>query len=215
MLSSIYWSICKTECYLEMFESNKRILYILVHSNYTLIQELLKNMFTMYRPSWEIDTINLPSEIVIRINANKKYDVVLIDTSHKHFTHNIPYLKNLETMKCQIIFMTDENIGELHFYTSNISNCKIINKNMTIEQLVHIIEGDSIEIVDTRRVGELNNLDMNVLTELAKGHSIDYLCNSQKFTNIEIEQAIRNINSYFGTSHYLEAVYKAYTEKLI
>lgn len=198
-----------------MFVSDNRIMYILVHSNYTLIQELLKNMFTMYRPSWAIDTINLPSEIVIRVNANKKYDVVLIDTSYKHFVHYIPYLKNLETMKCQIIFMTDENIGELHYYTSNISNCMVINKNMTIEQLVHIIEGDSIEIVDIRRVGELNMLEMNVLTELAKGHSIDYLCNSQKFTNIEVEQAIRHINAYFGTSHYLEAVYMAYTEKLI
>jgi len=155
----------------------------------------------MYRPSWVVDTIHLPSEIVIRINANKKYDVVLIDTSYKHFVHYIPYLENLETMKCQIIFMTDENIGELHYYTSNILNCKVINKDMTIEQLVHIIEGDSIE--------------MSVLMELAKGHSIDYLCNSQKFTNIEIEQSIRHINAYFGTSHYLEAVYKAYTEKLI
>ena len=198
-----------------MFVSDNRIMYILVHSNYTLIQELLKNMFTMYRPSWVVDTIHLPSEIVIRINANKKYDVVLIDTSYKRFVYCIPYLKNLETMKCQIIFMTDENIGELHYYTSNISNCKVINKNMTIEQSVHIIEGDSIEIVDTRRVGELNMLEMNVLTELAKGHSIDYLCNSQKFINIEVERAIRHINAYFGTSHYLEAVYKAYTEKLI
>ncbi|WP_144789577.1 hypothetical protein [Lysinibacillus fusiformis] len=198
-----------------MFVSENRIRYILVHSNYTLIQELLKNMFTMYRPSWVVDTIHLPSEIVIRINANKKYDVVLIDTSYKHFVHYIPYLENLETMKCQIIFMTDENIGELHYYTSNILNCKVINKDMTIEQLVHIIEGDSIEIVDTRRVGGLNMLEKSVLMELAKGHSIDYLCNSQKFTNIEIEQSIRHINAYFGTSHYLEAVYKAYTEKLI
>lgn len=198
-----------------MFMSDNRIMYILVHSNYTLIQELLKNMFTMYRPFWTIDTINLPSEIVIRINSNKKYDVVLIDISYKHFVYYTSYLKKLETMKCQIIFMTDENIGELHYYTNNISNCKVINKNVTIEQLVHIIEGDSIEIVDTRRVGELNMLEMNVLTELAKGHSIDYLCNSQKFTNIEVVQAIQHINAYFGTSHYLEAVYKAYTEKLI
>lgn len=103
-------------------------MYILVHSNYTLIQELLKNIFTMYRPSWEIDTFNLPSEIVIMINANKKYNVVLIDTTYKHVDHYIPYLKTLETMKCQIIFITDENIGELHYYTSNISNCKVIKK---------------------------------------------------------------------------------------
>ena len=76
-----------------MFVSDNRIMYILVHSDYTLMQELLKNMFTMYRPSWVVDTINLLSEVVIRINANKKYDVVLIDTSYKHFVHYIPYLK--------------------------------------------------------------------------------------------------------------------------
>lgn len=111
-----------------MLVSDNRIMYILVHSNYTLIQELLKNIFTMYRPSWEIDTFNLPSEIVIMINANKKYNVVLIDTTYKHFDQYIPYLKTLETMKCQIIFITDENIGELHYYTSNISNCKVIKK---------------------------------------------------------------------------------------
>ena len=56
---------------------------------------------------------------------------------------------------------------------------------MTIEQLVHIIEGDSIEIVDTRRLGGLNMLEMSVLMELAKGHSIDFLCNSQ---NLQIQR---------------------------
>ncbi|MEK5230287.1 hypothetical protein MHB42_00615 [Lysinibacillus sp. FSL K6-0232] len=181
-----------------------------------LIQELLKNMFAMYRPSWIIDGIHLPSELAIKINANKeKYDVMLIDTSYKHFVHYIPYLKIFETMKCQIIFMTDENIRELYWYTSTISNCKVINKDMTIKQLVHIIEGNLIEVVNTKRVGALSMLDLNVLKELAKGHSIDYLCSSQKFTNIEVEQAIQHINAYFGTTYYLEAVYKAYIEKLI
>ena len=184
-----------------------------IASTHELMLDLLQTTIQYYRPTWKVDTFFItPAEFestILQLN----YKALLIDTSYENFSHLKPFLRTLNSLNIPVIFLTNENIGEIFYHTQNINKWVVQTHHISIKKLLSYIElKQPLQNIDSTKP-KLTSFETTILENLAKGHSIEYIYKMFDVPQEIIHKAIHTVNNFYGTSHYLQAVYKAYQNK--
>lgn len=190
-------------------------MHIYLCSNYKLHLDLLKVSIKQKRPKWSITAqtslISMCQGKEEGIEKNR-FDVVVIETSYKRFNHFSHYIEELRALEVFTVFLVDEEIGEVYMHTNNIPYFQLLCKNATLDQLIEAIEKHQYFNISTPIRRRLTIFEENLLLELSRGQSLEYLHKVQGLSYEKLEEALENINQYFNTSYYLQAVYKAHEQ---
>lgn len=198
-------------------KSKKRVdyMHIYLSSSSKLYLDLLTTSIKQKRPQWltTVDTsLNSICQKERRGIAKEKYDAIVIETSYKRFNHFSHHIEKLRALEVFTIFLVDEEIGEVYMHTNDVPHFQILCKNTTLNQLIEVIEKRKYFNVSTPIMRKLTTFEDKLLLELSKGQSIEYFHKTQNISYRKIEETLENINQYFNTSHYLQAVYKAHEQ---
>lgn len=190
-------------------------MYILVSSNYPLISDLLLTAFQKKRPKWRVNArASLAEFSGITTERMDNYDVIIIETSYERFSFYKMYLNELRECAKPVLFLTNENIGEISYHTYGVKNFHVLNKSIPFNNLIEVIENGMESIVNSSKT-KLGEQERSILRELAKGHSVDYICKDKKITKAQLDELISKINIHFDTTHYLQALHKAYNQNYL
>lgn len=186
---------------------------ICIGSIHQLMLDVLQTTIQHYRPTWKVDTFLITPGELESIVLQLQYKALLIDISYENFGHLTPFLAKLQSLNVPIVFITNENIGEIFYHTQNIDHWVVQTRNVSIEKLLSYIEKKqpSQSIIQNKQ--KLTSFETTILENLAKGHSIEYIYKMFNVPQKNIHEAIQAVNNFYGTSHYLQAVYKAYHQK--
>lgn len=188
-------------------------MYIYLSSSFTLHLDLLGVSIKQKRPEWFITAHTSLANLCESegcTSEGKKYDIVVIETSYKQFSHFTHHIEKLRILEIPTIFLVDEGIGEVYFHTNNVPHFRLLYKNVKLPYLIEVLERSNCFKFSNAIKRKLTDFEESLLSELSKGQSIEYLHKEKRLSYMLIEEALENINRYFNTSHYLQSVYKAH-----
>lgn len=185
---------------------------IRIGSTHQLMLDVLQTTIQHHRPTWKVDTFLITPAELESMAMQLHYKALLIDISYEDFSLLTPFLEKLQSLNVPIIFITNENIGEIFYHTQNIDHWVVQTRNVGIEKLLSYIEQQPSQSVMQRK-DKLAPFETAILENLAKGQSIEYIYKMFDVPQEDIHKAIQAVNDFYGTSHYLQAVYKAYQQK--
>ncbi|MDW0108901.1 hypothetical protein [Sporosarcina aquimarina] len=190
-------------------------MYILVSSNYPLIADLLVTAFQKKRPKWRVNArASLAAFSGTTAERMDQYDVIIIETSYEQFSFYKMYVNELRECAKPVLFLTNENIGEISYHTFGVKNFHVLNKSISFNNLIEVIENGMESVVGSSTT-QLGEQERSILRELAKGHTVDYIHKDKKITKAQVDEMISKINTHFETTNYLQALHKAYDQNYL
>lgn len=161
-------------------------------------------------------------------NYEVKAFVINEELSLKSLFHSI----SSDTTQFVVIIlheMNEEKLNQLNSLLPDKASIFIFNNNkqkVKSPKHFHIFSSSEINLFLKKLKEEKENnsavkmegiskLDINILNELSKGHTSDYICKSFLISEREMNISIQRINEYFGVEEIYEAIIKAISQNYI